>query len=603
MNKHFFLGAVLLGGLPLGAISQQAAITGIWTLTDKQHLQGPLYGNGIPKLYTITEEAGNTNLAMTTTVGEKDTVELESFGPINGHSLAFRTAKGRQKVIQLIKLQHQNLWIRYVNMSARNNANQQEIQIVDSLQLSEDGNYLTLTRHYDGPNTPDGNEDYVMAGTYKKTTSEQLALKTTMGKGVLWTAGLTWQQILAKARQEKKYVFVDCYATWCGPCKIMDQEVFPLNWVGEAMNHQFLAVKVQMDTGKNDPENIRLTYSIARHLEQKYNIQVLPSYLFFDGTGQLVHKEMGAFKTDEFVNILHKAASPSSQLYTQYREALAENLPAGDLPALAARLAEPQYGEQEMSKTLIRLYIERQFYPLSDKALLTRDKLEAILQYWGVIKSNDRIFKLFHSDPDKINKILGKKNEDDFAQQRIEDTIWQEEVRPAIKKANSMNIMPDWNALQTTITHKYGRNYAARPILDTKVWWYQKHQQWSFFCKYLYQQMHANKNLDSNTLNSAAWMMFLYSTEKEQLAAALQWTQQAINLELIQQIEGAPMIATCSTYGNLLYKLGRKEEAIAYYQKMVVSRAPVEARIWPNTLLRMQEGQPTWKNREEWTNL
>ncbi len=31
--------------------------------------------------------------------------------------------------------------------------------------------------------------------------------------------GLSWEQIKEKAKAEHKYIFVDCYATWCGPCK------------------------------------------------------------------------------------------------------------------------------------------------------------------------------------------------------------------------------------------------------------------------------------------------------------------------------------------------------------------------------------------------
>jgi hypothetical protein len=64
------------------------------------------------------------------------------------------------------------------------------------------------------------------------------------------------------------------------------------------------------------------------------------------------------------------------------------------------------------------------------------------------------------------------------------------------------------------------------------------------------------------------------------------------------------MIPICDTYGEILYKLGRKEEAISYYKKMVVDSLPVEARheanIYIRTLLRMQQDQPTWEDRDKW---
>ena len=44
-------------------------------------------------------------------------------------------------------------------------------------------------------------------------------------KGIHFVNGLSWQEVLQKAKAENKYIFVDCYATWCGPCKAMDKEV------------------------------------------------------------------------------------------------------------------------------------------------------------------------------------------------------------------------------------------------------------------------------------------------------------------------------------------------------------------------------------------
>ncbi len=46
-------------------------------------------------------------------------------------------------------------------------------------------------------------------------------------KGIQFLKDLSWEQILAKAAKENKFVFVDCYATWCVPCKTMDNNVYP----------------------------------------------------------------------------------------------------------------------------------------------------------------------------------------------------------------------------------------------------------------------------------------------------------------------------------------------------------------------------------------
>ncbi len=55
-------------------------------------------------------------------------------------------------------------------------------------------------------------------------------------KGIKFENGLSWSQILAKAKTDNKYIFVDCYATWCGPCKEMDKKIYPSEKLGAIMN-------------------------------------------------------------------------------------------------------------------------------------------------------------------------------------------------------------------------------------------------------------------------------------------------------------------------------------------------------------------------------
>ncbi|HET9053144.1 MAG TPA: thioredoxin family protein, partial [Cyclobacteriaceae bacterium] len=50
--------------------------------------------------------------------------------------------------------------------------------------------------------------------------------ETASAVGIHFETG-TWAEILAKAKQQNKYVFLDAYTTWCGPCKWMDKNVFP----------------------------------------------------------------------------------------------------------------------------------------------------------------------------------------------------------------------------------------------------------------------------------------------------------------------------------------------------------------------------------------
>ena len=53
----------------------------------------------------------------------------------------------------------------------------------------------------------------------------------------------SWDDALYKANAYNKFIFVDAYASWCGPCKKMQSEVFPMENVGEFYNKNFIIFK------------------------------------------------------------------------------------------------------------------------------------------------------------------------------------------------------------------------------------------------------------------------------------------------------------------------------------------------------------------------
>ena len=87
------------------------------------------------------------------------------------------------------------------------------------------------------------------------------------------------QDFVKKTQVKDKKVLVDCYATWCGPCRMLSPIIDELS--EEITNYDFY--KLDVDE--------------AEEIAKKYDISAIPALLiFFDG--ELKEKIIG-FKTKE----------------------------------------------------------------------------------------------------------------------------------------------------------------------------------------------------------------------------------------------------------------------------------------------------------------
>jgi len=123
------------------------------------------------------------------------------------------------------------------------------------------------------------------------------------------TAGIpfftgTWAELLDKAQAANKPIFVDCYTTWCGPCKWMDKNVFPTDSAGAFYGHRFICYRLDMEKDEG-PE-------IAR----QYSVRYYPTFLYLDGQGNLLHRAKGRQPVADFIQTGQTALNPQKRLGT-----------------------------------------------------------------------------------------------------------------------------------------------------------------------------------------------------------------------------------------------------------------------------------------------
>jgi thiol-disulfide isomerase/thioredoxin len=120
---------------------------------------------------------------------------------------------------------------------------------------------------------------------------------------------LSYEEAIATAKAQKKNIFVDVYTTWCGPCKKMSAEVFPLKAVGDFYNANYVCLKL-------DAENE------SKHgFFKKYQAAGYPSFFWVNSDGNILDVQIGVKTPEEFVKLGEKAKTSDMQaLNKKYEE-------------------------------------------------------------------------------------------------------------------------------------------------------------------------------------------------------------------------------------------------------------------------------------------
>lgn len=85
----------------------------------------------------------------------------------------------------------------------------------------------------------------------------------------------TFKEALAKAKKENKMVMMDCYTTWCGPCKMLKSQVFVDKTLGEYMNEKYVCVAMDYENGEGPT------------IAQQYPVDGYPTLYFLDASGKV----------------------------------------------------------------------------------------------------------------------------------------------------------------------------------------------------------------------------------------------------------------------------------------------------------------------------
>jgi thioredoxin-related protein len=435
-----------------------------------------------------------------------------------------------------------------------------------------------------------------------------------MTKGIQWAEGLSWQEVREKAKRTNKYIFLDCYTTWCGPCKMMDKDVYPTAAVGDFVNDKFISIRVQMDQSENDNAFVKSWHKDAEEINKRYLIEGYPTFLFFSPSGAIIHKEIGFRNVEKFITMAQIALTPGKIFnddYTEYTQFMT-NYKRGDIKyerlpfmvTIAKKLGDT------VSRQLVRLH-EQYVSNLPAKERYTKENIT----FWASLNlTGDRkIVQFYYQDGEQIDRVMQKKG---YAQTQVNKWIQLSTVLPFIieqlqnldKKSDATTINAetgamisdktdyheaDWKKLQTLIRKNFGKSYIKSNLLQAKATWYKKNSNWPAYAMMSFEKFKIDPPdfevpLERVDMNSLGWHVFLFVKDKELINDAIIWMKKLIESPSLPSGSSEPL----DTYANLLYKAGRKEDAIYWQEKAVIADPNRKTR--QIALEQMKKGEPTY---------
>lgn len=114
---------------------------------------------------------------------------------------------------------------------------------------------------------------------------------------------LSYNEGLALAEKESKYVLIDFYTDWCGYCKKMDKETYSNEKVKGILNENFVVVKVNAESDNKVIENGKEI--TERELAKLYQVTGYPTTWFLESNHSRIAPLPGYVAAERFVPVLN----------------------------------------------------------------------------------------------------------------------------------------------------------------------------------------------------------------------------------------------------------------------------------------------------------
>jgi tetratricopeptide (TPR) repeat protein len=211
------------------------------------------------------------------------------------------------------------------------------------------------------------------------------------------------------------------------------------------------------------------------------------------------------------------------------------------------------------------------------KELFTKENLSSLSHHLD--DTQGKAFTLFLKNPEKVNSVLGKDQAQYALRKAISKTYFQD-IDP-VKKPNF-----DWTALQKIMKSKYGE-IGLEALHGKQMMYYLEAKDWKNYGKYYVLYFKKALKRPEYVVNNITWPLFENVNDPKILKFACDVVMKYAMEEWYQTDFNA-----YDTYANLLYKTGKKDEAIEWEEK--AAKLSNNDKVIVENLEKMKNNQATW---------
>jgi len=324
-----------------------------------------------------------------------------------------------------------------------------------------------------------------------------------------------FQAVLDQAKAENKLVFMDCYTTWCGPCKWLVKNVFADQKIAEAYNKQFVNFKSDMEKGE------------GLEIAKRYNIQMYPTLLWLDGNGEIAFIVVGTNTVEAFLEFAENLKDDENTFPSMVKKFESGNRDPEFLKKIASTAAIGNYDNSEV-------YIE-EYLNILPKEEWTKEENIGLV-YTATKSFDSKTTKYILENPSKFDHELVESIKSQCIDNELRKVLASKsEAKLTELLATIDKYCPDRTEYKQRVELYFYKATGNKSKLNALASTYLK------------------TSTDAELLNEYAWDRFENETDPALLKEAIVWAEKSVKLD--------KQYYNTDTLGQLYQKVGNMKKA------------------------------------------